>query len=86
MGEYNIEIGIVSLLSAWALSEIIRYGFFAAKELKLVPYPLLWLRYTGFIVLYPIGVSSELAMLWFALPTIQVPTPLSPPIPTRTCA
>lgn len=36
-----------------------------------MPYVLLWLRYTGFIVLYPIGVSSELAMLWFALPTIK---------------
>lgn len=71
VGEYDVEIGVVSLLTAWALSEIIRYGFFAAKELGSPPYFLLWLRYTGFIVLYPIGVSSELAMLWFALPTIK---------------
>lgn len=36
-----------------------------------MPYPSLWLRYTGFIVLYPLGVASELAMAALALPTIK---------------
>lgn len=36
-----------------------------------VPYPSLWLRYSGFILLYPIGVASELTMAWLALPTIK---------------
>ena len=35
------------------------------------PYPLLWLRYTGFILLYPLGVSSELTMAWLAMPVIK---------------
>ena len=35
------------------------------------PYPLLWLRYTGFMVLYPLGVSSELTMAWLAMPVIK---------------
>ena len=35
------------------------------------PYFLLWLRYTGFIVLYPLGVSSELTMAWLAMPVIK---------------
>ena len=30
-----------------------------------------WLRYSGFIVLYPLGVASELTMVWLALPTIK---------------
>lgn len=41
------------------------------QELGAQPYLLLWLRYTGFIVLYPLGVSSELTMVWLALPAIR---------------
>jgi very-long-chain (3R)-3-hydroxyacyl-CoA dehydratase len=69
----TFSISLVSLLSAWAVSEIIRYGFFALKEAlgnDGVPYFATWLRYSGFILLYPLGVSSELAMAWFALPVI----------------
>jgi hypothetical protein len=28
-------------------------------------------RYSGFLVLYPIGVSSELTMAWLALPFVK---------------
>jgi len=41
------------------------------------PYVLLWLRYTAFIVLYPLGVASELAMVALAMPTIRQERPLS---------
>lgn len=41
------------------------------------PYLLLWLRYTAFIGLYPLGVASELAMVWLALPWIREHRPLS---------
>ena len=30
-----------------------------------------WLRYTMFIPLYPLGVASELALVFLALPTIH---------------
>lgn len=30
-----------------------------------------WLRYTMFIPLYPLGVASELALVWIALPAIR---------------
>jgi very-long-chain (3R)-3-hydroxyacyl-CoA dehydratase len=66
----TFSISLVSLLTAWALSEVIRYGFFALKEAGTVPYFATWLRYSGFILLYPLGVSSELTMAWFALPAI----------------
>eukprot|EP00887_Chlorella_sp_A99_P006090 scaffold22.g6090.t1 len=70
-GAWAVQLSLTTLLAAWGLSEVSRYSFFAAKELGLQPYPLLWLRYTGFIVLYPLGVSSELAMAWLAAPAIR---------------
>ncbi|KAG1660348.1 hypothetical protein FOA52_014401 [Chlamydomonas sp. UWO 241] len=59
-----------SLMVAWATTEVIRYSFFGLKELGSVPYISLWLRYSAFIPLYPIGVASELTMVWLAMPTI----------------
>ena len=41
------------------------------------PYVLLWLRYTAFILLYPLGVASELAMVALAMPHIKAHRPLS---------
>lgn len=35
------------------------------------PKPLLWLRYTTFIPLYPLGVASEMTMVALALPQIR---------------
>lgn len=62
----RISLSLVTLMTAWCVTEIIRYGFYAFKEFGLQPYFLLWLRYTLFIVLYPLGVSSELAMVVLA--------------------
>lgn len=46
-----------------------------------MPYPLLWLRYSAFIVLYPLGVASEMAMVYLAMPTIRKNRPLSIAMP-----
>lgn len=64
-------IDLFSLIFAWSITEVIRYSFYALKEVGSVPALLTWLRYTTFIVLYPIGVSSELAMVWLALPELR---------------
>ena len=45
------------------------------------PYPLLWLRYTAFIPLYPLGVASEMTMAYLALPVIKAKRPLSVQLP-----
>ncbi|KAJ1673061.1 hypothetical protein EV182_005966, partial [Spiromyces aspiralis] len=55
------------MVYAWSLAEIIRYSFYALKELGLSPYPLVWARYTLFYVLYPLGVSGELVVTWHSL-------------------
>ncbi len=44
---------------------------FMLQELGLSPYPLLWLRYTTFIPLYPLGVASEMTMVALAVPHIR---------------
>ncbi|PRW58764.1 N-methyltryptophan oxidase isoform A [Chlorella sorokiniana] len=76
-----LQLSLVTLLTAWCCSEVIRYSFFAFKELGMQPYVLLWLRYTAFLILYPLGVGSELAMVALALPTIRANRPLSIQLP-----
>lgn len=55
-----------SMLVAWSVTEVIRYSFFALGLSGVQPPALLWLRYNTFFVLYPLGISSEAVMLWFA--------------------
>eukprot|EP00879_Flechtneria_rotunda_P009963 GHRR01010419.1.p1 GENE.GHRR01010419.1~~GHRR01010419.1.p1 ORF type:complete len:212 (+),score=71.00 GHRR01010419.1:1640-2275(+) len=67
-----LNINFISLMTAWGCSEVIRYGFFALKEaFGTPPYFATWLRYSGFMLLYPVGVASELTMAWLALPHIK---------------
>jgi Protein tyrosine phosphatase-like protein, PTPLA len=68
----RIGLGLPSVLIAWGITEVIRYSFYALKELSgAAPHAVLWLRYTTFIVLYPLGVASELALVWLALPELR---------------
>mgnify|MGYP005849365027 CR=1 FL=1 len=51
--------GITIVSVAWSVTEIIRYSYYATsllnKEIKLLTF----LRYTLFIVLYPLGITGE---------------------------
>lgn len=58
------SLGFILLLFAWGITEIIRYANYALNLINSVPYFLLWLRYTTFYVLYPIGVTGELLTLY----------------------
>jgi very-long-chain (3R)-3-hydroxyacyl-CoA dehydratase len=58
-----------SMLLAWSATEVIRYSFFAVvRAVGAAPRPLMWLRYSSFLVLYPIGIASECLMIWAAVP------------------
>ncbi|KIY74373.1 PTPLA-domain-containing protein [Cylindrobasidium torrendii FP15055 ss-10] len=57
-----------TMVFAWAVAEVIRYSFYAANLLGKEPYPLLYLRYTAFWVLYPLGASSEAFLNYATLP------------------
>lgn len=61
---------VAAMLTAWSLSEVIRYPWYAANTVQSCPFWLTWLRYTAFIPLYPIGVVGEMASAVTALPYI----------------
>lgn len=71
IGNIDIALNLYTLLLAWAATEVVRYSFYAFKLVGQSPAALTWIRYTAFIVLYPLGVASELAMVWLALPKIR---------------
>ncbi|CAH1452662.1 unnamed protein product [Lactuca virosa] len=63
---------VSSLVISWSITEIIRYSFFGTKEaFGSTPHWLLWIRYSTFLVLYPTGISSEIAMIYNALPYMK---------------
>ncbi|XP_034185873.1 3-hydroxyacyl-CoA dehydratase 1 [Osmia lignaria lignaria] len=59
--------GLPLAILAWSITEIIRYLFYFMNLSGFVPYFLTWLRYTLFIILYPIGVTGELLCLYAAI-------------------
>ncbi|KAF3793978.1 Very-long-chain 3R-3-hydroxyacyl-CoA dehydratase [Nymphaea thermarum] len=63
---------VSSLVISWSITEIIRYSFFGMKEaFGSAPSGLLWLRYSTFLVLYPTGITSEVGLIYIALPFIK---------------
>lgn len=62
----QISPGLPLALLAWSVTEIIRYGYYAFNLLGSVPAVLVFLRYTTFIALYPIGVTGELLCFYWA--------------------
>lgn len=62
----KVSPGLPIALLAWSITEIIRYGYYALNIIKFVPYIVVFLRYTTFIALYPIGVTGELLCFWWA--------------------
>ncbi|KAI9125103.1 hypothetical protein K1719_003719 [Acacia pycnantha] len=70
--ETRNHVLVTSLLISWSLTEIIRYCFFGMKEaFGFTPSWLLWLRYSTFLLLYPTGISSEVGLIYIALPFIK---------------
>jgi len=54
---------VFGLWMAWSLSEIIRYPYYMSAIMKMRMPRLEWLRYTAFIVLYPIGCVCEMGVI-----------------------
>ncbi|RYG60887.1 hypothetical protein EON64_18985 [archaeon] len=53
--------------TSWALVEVPRYLFYALSIANAVPYPLFWLRYSLFAILYPTGITGELGCMYLSL-------------------
>lgn len=58
--------GLPLALLAWSITEIIRYSYYFMNLMGYVPHFIVWLRYTTFIILYPIGVTGELLCIYAA--------------------
>lgn len=56
------------MVCAWSLSEIARYPFYVNQLLRSPSFIALWARYSGFIVLYPLGVLGETSLIYATLP------------------
>ncbi|XP_069147628.1 very-long-chain (3R)-3-hydroxyacyl-CoA dehydratase PASTICCINO 2A [Solanum lycopersicum] len=70
--EVRSHILVSSLVISWSITEIIRYSYFGIREaFGSVPSWLLWLRYSTFLLLYPIGITSEVGLIYNALPYMK---------------
>ena len=65
------SIQFSTMVLVWNMSEIIRYAYYATNLIGIPLNVLTWLRYTLFIILYPIGAGSELLCMYVALPDIK---------------
>jgi len=70
--ETHYWFGIMTM-TAWCFAEIIRYTFYGLNSIdpKLVPFPVLFLRYSAFLILYPIGVSGEILCAYTNKPLLE---------------
>ena len=60
------------IILAWSITEVIRYSFYLAGLLKKESQLLLFCRYTFFIVLYPMGVTGELLIVYSYLLPFEI--------------
>lgn len=56
------------MVLSWALTEVVRYTFYATSLVGWEPAPLVWARYSTFFVLYPTGAGSEALVNFATLP------------------
>ncbi|XP_068644532.1 uncharacterized protein [Aristolochia californica] len=57
---------------AWGIGEVIRYSHYAFNCIGSCPAWLTYLRYTAFIIVYPVGVAlGEMWLMYEALPFIE---------------
>ncbi|ORC90444.1 protein tyrosine phosphatase [Trypanosoma theileri] len=71
------------MVTAWSVSELIRYSYYALNLLGVKCQPLTWLRYSAFTVLYPLGISGEIGCFYKALPYIKENKPWTVEMPNR---
>ncbi|XP_003386467.1 PREDICTED: very-long-chain (3R)-3-hydroxyacyl-CoA dehydratase 2-like [Amphimedon queenslandica] len=67
----NDSVGLMVVLLAWSITEVIRYAFYACTLIGNTPRMLTYMRYTLFYVLYPTGVTGEQILFFTALPVVR---------------
>lgn len=54
------------IVFSWGITEVVRYTFYFLSLIGEVPFPVFYLRYSLFMVLYPSGISGEILMTLLA--------------------
>jgi len=67
VAESRHPAGLPMLLTAWSVTEVLRYSYYALGLLNRIPSLLQWCRYSFFTVLYPLGITGELLCCYRAL-------------------
>lgn len=62
---------VAPMYLSWSITEVLRYSYYVYSLLPSSnpPHPLVWLRYTTFYVLYPLGAGSEAFLNYATLPS-----------------
>jgi very-long-chain (3R)-3-hydroxyacyl-CoA dehydratase len=66
--EIHTHWSFTTMVVAWSIAELVRYSFYTFHLTMGVPSVVSWARYNFFFVLYPLGVFSEMMMVYQALP------------------
>ncbi|KXH35199.1 protein tyrosine phosphatase-like protein [Colletotrichum simmondsii] len=70
----------LTLLLSWATADSIRYAYLALNLHSEASDALVWVRYTMFYPLYPIGIASEFWLLYLAIEPASRISALIPPV------
>lgn len=55
---------VYSMLLAWFIAEIIRYAYYVSGMFNVQGKLITWLRYSAFIICYPVGVIAEFFIMY----------------------
>ena len=55
---------VYAMLLAWFIAEIIRYAYYVSDMFNVQGKLITWLRYSAFIICYPVGVVSEFFVMY----------------------
>jgi very-long-chain (3R)-3-hydroxyacyl-CoA dehydratase len=81
--EAQSSAGVLPMVLAWGLVEVVRYLYLALNLFQMAPRWLLWARYSLFYVLYPLGVYGEMKVLFDSLPSLYQSRILSIQLPNK---
>lgn len=69
--ELHKQAAVFGLFLVWSLIEVVRYPFYISQVVNKRIEPLIWLRYTMWIPLYPLGIFFEGTLIWRAIPLLD---------------
>lgn len=58
------EIVVYIMFVTWCIAEIIRYLYYCSQLMKIKNHAIVWLRYSAFIICYPIGLACEFFVIY----------------------